>query len=364
MLLILASITLSFIIGDNGILHRTKQASIQYSKASLKEELQLKIADIEMEKLAKGEQLKHEDLQELAKIGAIILDTGIPTLGEYNGYEFEIDENFEVTIGNSLEGVKPTGSAQVITTSYVIQGETVEIKVTASTQDGSITNIEASNGAILKDTISTTEKLFEVTSNGTYYFEITGSNGTKTILSAEVNSILENPEICIKDVTNQGFTIVVDTSYPEEWMTDYQYYLNGSLIQSRTNQKEYIVTGLEDETTYSNIYVTAFYPGNSTGLESNKLSVTTGDPVEVAWTNQTGTNQTINQDPSSYQNPKIPEGFAAIQTDTAKWNLSGGIQKDWNKGLVMKHVLDGNEFVWVPIDGVNVTYKKWCTDRI
>ena len=97
--------------------------------------MQLKIADIEMEKLAKGEQLTRDDLQDLSGIGAIVVDTGIPTLGEYKDYEFEVDENFKVTIGSKLKWVKPTVNAEVITKGYVTGGGKVEIKVTASTTD-------------------------------------------------------------------------------------------------------------------------------------------------------------------------------------------------------------------------------------
>ncbi len=59
----------------------------------------------------------------------------------------------------------------------------------------------------------------------------------------------------------------------------------------------------------------------------------------------------------SYNNPVIPAGFMAANTDDAKWTK---LSTDWNNGLV---IIDsyGNQFVWVPIDGTNVTYAKWCT---
>ena len=64
----------------------------------------------------------------------------------------------------------------------------------------------------------------------------------------------------------------------------------------------------------------------------------------------------------SYNNPVIPAGFVAINTTISSWyNLS----QDFDKGLVIQDE-KGNQFVWVPVDGINVKYTKnltypyWC----
>ena len=65
----------------------------------------------------------------------------------------------------------------------------------------------------------------------------------------------------------------------------------------------------------------------------------------------------------SYKNPVIPQGFKAIDTNTAKWTYTDKTQtevKGWDEGLVIQDTI-GNEFVWVPVDGTNVKYEKWCT---
>ena len=65
----------------------------------------------------------------------------------------------------------------------------------------------------------------------------------------------------------------------------------------------------------------------------------------------------------SYKNPVIPHGFKAIDTNTAKWTYTDKAQTEvtgWNEGLVIRDTI-GNEFVWVPVDGTNVKYEKWCT---
>ena len=60
-----------------------------------------------------------------------------------------------------------------------------------------------------------------------------------------------------------------------------------------------------------------------------------------------------------YYNPVIPVGFKTVPTKDASWNSTNGIQVDgWNDGLVIEDK-DGNQFVWVPVDGTNVKYERW-----
>ncbi|MDD2376839.1 MAG: hypothetical protein PHD15_05295 [Clostridia bacterium] len=67
-------------------------------------------------------------------------------------------------------------------------------------------------------------------------------------------------------------------------------------------------------------------------------------------------NVTFNGEAASYNNPIIPKGFKAIE-DGAVWPT------DWNNGLVIEDA-SGNQFVWVPVDGTDVVYEKWCTTNI
>ena len=65
----------------------------------------------------------------------------------------------------------------------------------------------------------------------------------------------------------------------------------------------------------------------------------------------------------SYKNPVIPQGFKAVDEGSATWTYKDETQTEvtgWNEGLVIQDTI-GNEFVWVPVDGKNVPYAKWCT---
>ena len=74
-LLILAGISIAMLIGDNGILGKSKLAQEEHEKAAIKEELELEIINIELKKIQEGKDFKRNDLQELENIGAIIEDT-------------------------------------------------------------------------------------------------------------------------------------------------------------------------------------------------------------------------------------------------------------------------------------------------
>ena len=76
-------------------------------------------------------------------------------------------------------------------------------------------------------------------------------------------------------------------------------------------------------------------------------------------------NATITGENATYSNPVIPVGFKAINTTSASWTdaNSDGNPDGWNEGLVIQDDA-GNQFVWVPIDGTNVTYEKWTNKGI
>lgn len=60
---------------------------------------------------------------------------------------------------------------------------------------------------------------------------------------------------------------------------------------------------------------------------------------------------------SEYNNPIIPSGFEKIETENASWELNeDGIPTGCNNGLVIEDE-NGNQFVWVPVDGNNVSYQ-------
>ena len=53
----------------------------------------------------------------------------------------------------------------------------------------------------------------------------------------------------------------------------------------------------------------------------------------------------------------MPKGYYPVNTDTAKWDASGGPQ--WNNGLVISDASsNGNEWVWVPVEDPSIMYEE------
>ena len=254
-------------------------------EGQLKEEITLAIQSIQAEEVYKGNSVTLETLaggqleKELKDITAELTDGEIN--GEYKDYEYTIDSNFNVTINGPVTGVRIKGSAEV-QTGYVFEGNTVEIKVTASITEGTITGIEAPEGATIKTDTSTTEKVYTVNKNGAYTFKITSDSGKTKNITANVENILGAPQIKISDITENSFKINVENSYPEGVITEYKYSVGGTVKQQGTTDKSYIVTGLSEDTEYSSIKVVAYI--NSASKESNTEKVTTEMKDGIAYT--------------------------------------------------------------------------------
>ena len=283
-LLILAGISIQSIT-NTGLFANAKQAKEKSMEGQLKEEITLAIQSIQAEEVYKGNSVTLETLaggqleKELKDITVELTDGEIN--GEYKDYEYTIDSNFNVTINGPVTGVRIKGSAEV-QTGYVFEGNTVEIKVTASITEGTITGIEAPEGATIKTDTSTTEKVYTVNKNGAYTFKITSDSGKTKNITANVENILGATQIKISDITENSFKINVENSYPEGVITEYKYSVGGTVKQQGTTDKSYIVTGLSEDTEYSSIKVVAYI--NSASKESNTEKVTTEMKDGIAYT--------------------------------------------------------------------------------
>ena len=284
-LLILAGISIQAIT-NTGLFVNAKKAKEKSMEGQLKEEITLAIQSIQTEEIYKGNSVTLETLaggqleKELKDITAELTDGEIN--GEYKDYEYTIDSNLNVTINGPVTGVRIKGSAEVQTEGYVFEGTSIEIKVTASITEGTITGIEAPEGATIKTDTSATEKVYTVNKNGAYVFKITSDAGKTKNITAKVENILSAPQITISEVKKDSFKINVENDYPEGAITEYKYSVGGTVKQQGTTDKNYAVTGLTQKTKYSNIKVTACI--NSLSKDSNVEEITTkDDSIEYSW---------------------------------------------------------------------------------
>lgn len=115
-LLILAGITITFTLGDNGILQKSAKAKEEYTKAQLKEEIELAIVDIQAEELDKTLD-KDTIINTLPVKLEITIDDNMS--GEYKGYDYYIDDNYVVHIGDKQGDSIKVWYTTKIGTSYI-----------------------------------------------------------------------------------------------------------------------------------------------------------------------------------------------------------------------------------------------------
>lgn len=251
-LLILAGITIAALTGENGILTRAKHAKIETTKAQLKEEIELEIMNIQIENKNDQTKVREQVIKKMNEIGTVTDSTDILITGEYKDYQFEIDEKYNVTIGDELKGAKPTATYTITATDV----NTAEIHIIASTTEGEIESIIPISQATLKTEINNAEKIFTVTENGKYYFKIKGTNGRTTSIMIEVKEIIKQKTLLgeiskIKESGVQKIEVEGKTSLDEEEESK-TYSLN--IIRYDGNLTLDATTMVEGATLENNVY--------------------------------------------------------------------------------------------------------------
>ena len=210
-------------------------------------------------------------------------------------------------------------------------------------------------------TVGIDGKVFEIDSSGTIEkttakiitsnLKITKTDGTEI-----TESSINKPE--------EGTAVIVsfDVEIAEGTITAVN---KGTLANGKV---EYTTDGTETEIEFEfTIMGTSSEEGDGTEYivqlsQYYKANTTSGRTAKTSNRTLSGTTDTTKM---TYKNPVIPQGFIAIDTESAKWEYENEETLDevegWNNGLVIKDDLD-NEFVWVPCttgtsDDV-VTYSK------
>lgn len=200
-LLILAGITINLTIGNDGILNMARKAKEDYIKAQLKEELETKILELEGEQIATSSDFYREELYKLSEIGANVEDVGIPAIGDYKGYDFSIDENNKVTIGNQITGARPKIILEKDTEELT---NTITISVVVTTEEGTITLVTKPDGS----TTTQTEFNYTITENGTYKFSAEASNGRIAVKKITIKNA--KPAKPIIEATTEEYALLTD----------------------------------------------------------------------------------------------------------------------------------------------------------
>ena len=125
----MAGISLNALVGDNGIINKTQTAKDETARAEVKEKLEMKVLNAQIEKSKNGEQLTKADVVEEIKNleGITYDDLGNTIEGEFQDYIYTIDEDFNVIVGEKVSGANIEGVANVLNKGDFL--EEVEIQV-------------------------------------------------------------------------------------------------------------------------------------------------------------------------------------------------------------------------------------------
>lgn len=293
-LLILAGISIATLTGENGLLSKATTAKEETKKAEIREEIELAIAAIQAEELQKGNKVTLETLagseeepgqlensKDLEGITAKL--NGKQITGEYKGYDYTIDENLKVRIGDSVTGI----NIEYELSTNEDTNQDITLSVTAESTNGGNVNITAQN-----ELTKNIDGSYTISTNGTYIFTATDGAESKTshIIISNIDKLA--PKKCEIDTNSSKakatsikiVTNAEDAGKTEEYASSgiakYKYYIdNEEKGESTTNTttNTYEIEGLSRNTQYR-VYVKAYdKAGNEKQSDTWTASTASGD---------------------------------------------------------------------------------------
>ena len=197
-------------------------------------------------------------------------------------------------------------------------------------------------------------------STACFYFDVTADTNQTSTLPATVN-------FTVKNYNGNNFTDL-DIAYEISIQNSDNYTMtvnggNTRTITGRSKVDDTFQVSIDKKGTSATKDIIITFDTKTPYITKKTYTIEIVDsdaPQDVVWKNKTDKNRTVDGKQGTYKNPTIPVGFGALNTDTAKWNTSGGEQTDWNNGLVIvSNEAPYNEFVWVPVDNDIVEYKYY-----
>lgn len=280
-LIILAGVVINLTLGESGILNRAKNAQKLSLKETIKEKIETVVLESQIEEVTNGGTLTHEKLYDILtqKDESISLEDynegdtvlkGRYTLEDEREFEFTIDENLKVIVG---EEVKPKpikfgkitwneNKAQVELTSKI--SEAIEYQVDGTT-DGNWTQ----------------GKLVSNLSHGNIvYARINDGTTITEIQKLEIRDKIRPEEFTITvaeaDISYDGMKITGTAEDKQTGILNYTYVVvkSGTIVKEIKEQAAgYTITGLAEQTEYT-VYMIA-YDNAGNIRKSNEVTVKT-----------------------------------------------------------------------------------------
>ena len=270
-LMILAGIVVSALMGDNGLITRAKDTKNKTQEAQIKEKIEMVIQEIRIDEVSNSKTFNMQILIEKIpqKLNDITIEEdGEEAIGEYEGYNYRIKNNYEVIIeGKSNIKIK----TEIIPKEYTKENATMQVEITSN--ESPIKEVQEPKGLT-----KNSEGKYVVTQNGKYKFVIETENGEKIEKVVTVNNIDKLPPKDFKpEIEKSGTTIKIKENAEDQEETEenacsgidrYEYYVDGKKYESNE------ITNLTIGNTYS-VYVIAFdKAGNSTKSSEESVKIT------------------------------------------------------------------------------------------
>ena len=229
-LIILAGVAINLTLGENGILKRTEEAKLKYEIAQAKEELDLKIAELQVEKQGSAtlqdvvDMLKEDsDMDYIVSLEEIASITGVETIGDvdeiyvvYKIYQFRVDDRLQtefisivesysadVAISSTLKSHDGKNADEKYTATY-------EIKVESKGQVESI-EIETIDGKVTEEPTSLPyTKEIQVEIGQKYIVKVTTPDGKykRYVIEEKAEETIKTAQelAAFRDKVNSGLT--------------------------------------------------------------------------------------------------------------------------------------------------------------
>ena len=401
-LLILAGVAISALVGDNGLLKNMSEVVEKSSRAEAKEKLDLVLMELQTDKVATTEYNEQEYVNNRLKKNNMKVEGNIVIV---DGWQFKIDRSILKIVEETQLAVGTIISSEdILNNPQEYYGKEVKYSTKKDVTVASINSLENLNLVADVDTelendgikwrifYSDKEHIYLIASD---YVKVDGDNDYKIFDTA--NEILEfmntksnwkeyvgnNAEYALGGPTFTMFSSSWSSKHPEEkivasgnetngWMINHKskieddLYFKGDygywLASKATDTKRYLV-----HVTHGCIASWEFAYNEQYGEEANlrrihfRPIVCLKSDIKLQATSEGFIIANDDKDVTgyTYKNPIVPNGFSKLNTDDAKWEDTDGDGNPdgWNNGLVIKDE-NNNQFVWVPVDGSILKYNK------
>ena len=372
-LLILAGVSLSVILGDNGILSKAKESKDKTEIAKYEEELGTCVLDLQVEEaentfdmyVLRNKFVEKVKENENTDDIEIVSEEGNATIeGVYKGYEFTIDEKYVVHIGKKSTGIRAI--TELSPKGYTNQNVTATI------------TIKCNNGiSTIKQIIPTTEEISangateyvirkeNIEQNTKFEYEITDNQGNKTTKTIAITTIDKVPpkEFEIQaTVANEGIKIEANINDVEATETNacsgierIEYYVSES---TENNYKLYKENPIKLDSGTYNIYVKAY---DKAGNERTSNNTVQNLKLSKTYTNVTA--KMVADNPEIYYGLKVTNFSSANGEDDWRIFYSDGdhifLITGYYEDFSISNRLDSNTKLEMASFGNNIKYRVY-----